>query len=211
MVRLTRRLRARAAYGEGFKAPSLYQLYAGYGTGNPDLKPETSQSYEAGLEHGDRHHGLFASATWFRRDTHNLIYYDAANFTYFNTARARAVGVELEVGADLGQALRLTGNYTWASPVDAANNRDLARRPRHTVNLAADWHTGLSGLMLGADLRVVSSSLDYASAYNVTIPPAHTLPSHVTATLRASLPVTTRLQHRRAQRLSWPAGKVVIG
>ena len=199
MVRLADNLRARAAYGEGFKAPSLYQLYAGFGTGNPGLKPETSRSYEAGLEQGDRAHGFFASATWFRRDTSNLIYYNssspAANyFSYSNAANARVVGLELEAGADLGQTLRVAGNYTWQSPVDVLNHRDLARRPRHTVNLAADWKTPVKGLSLGGDLRIVSSSIDYNSAYNVSVPPIHTLASNVTATLRASVAVSDRLE-----------------
>ena len=194
MVRLGENLRLRASYGEGFKAPSLYQLYAGFGTGNPDLQPETSQSYEAGIEKGSRARGFFANATWFRRDTRNLIFYDSSNFTYFNAARARATGVELEAGADLGQNLRVTANYTWQSPVDVVNKRDLARRPRQTVNLALDWQAPVKGLKLGADLRVVSSSLDYINAYNASVPQIAILPSHVTATLRASYALTDRVE-----------------
>lgn len=196
MVRLAQDLRLRASYGEGFKAPSLYQLYAGFGTGNPGLKPSTSQSYEAGLEYGDRGHGLFATASWFRRDTTNLIYYDATSFTYFNAARARAIGIELEAGADLSQTLRAKVNYTWQSPVDVVHSRDLARRPRHTTNLGAEWQTPLARLKLGADVRIVSSSIDYINAYNVTAKVAKitTLGGHVTATLRASYAVRHNLE-----------------
>ena len=100
----------------------------------------------------------------------------------------------MEAGADLGQTLRVTGNYTWQSPVDVLNKRDLARRPRHIVNLSADWATPIRHVTLGADLRFVSSSIDYNSAYNVTVPPAHVLASHVTATVRASVAVCARLE-----------------
>ena len=39
-----------ASAATGFKAPSLYQLYAGGGTGNADLKPEESKNYEVGVQ-----------------------------------------------------------------------------------------------------------------------------------------------------------------
>ena len=62
------------------------------------------------------------------------------------------------------------------------------------MNLAADWKTPVKGLSLGGDLRIVSSSIDYNSAYNVSVPPIHTLASNVTATLRASVAVSDRLE-----------------
>ena len=70
----------------------------------------------------------------------------------------------------------------------------LARRPRQTVNLALDWQAPVKGLKLGADLRVVSSSLDYINAYNASVPQIAILPSHVTATLRASYALTDRVE-----------------
>ena len=94
-IDLAQNLRLRAAYGEGFKAPTLYQLY-GYG-GNLALQPETSKAYEAGLEYGaDNGHGRIA-VTLFRRDSRNLIDYVWPG-GYFNTGRTRAEGVELEAG-----------------------------------------------------------------------------------------------------------------
>ncbi len=42
-----------ASIASGYKAPSLYQLYSSYG--NPNLKPETSVNYEAGVQYGDQH------------------------------------------------------------------------------------------------------------------------------------------------------------
>ena len=65
--------RLRASYGEGFKAPTLYQLY-GYG-GNPALKPEQSRSFDAAVERGSRNDALHLAATLFRRDSRELISY----------------------------------------------------------------------------------------------------------------------------------------
>jgi vitamin B12 transporter len=184
VIRLAPGLRLRAAYGEGFKAPTLYQLYAGFGQGNPDLRPETTRSYDAGVEYRtDRFH---ASATWFRRDSHDLV--DYVNFHYINIEKARSVGVELETGVKLGETLEFAANYTWLSPRDLIRDRDLPRRPRHTVNLAADWQTPLPGLKLGADLRVASQSFEYNGAA------AQPLRSYVLATLRASYAIDRHLE-----------------
>ena len=184
VVRLAPGLRLRAAYGEGFKAPTLYQLYAGFGQGNPDLRPETTRSYDAGLEYRtDRFH---ASATWFRRDSEDLVDYIAGH--YENIDKARSVGVELDGGVKLGETLELAANYTWLSPRDLFRNRDLPRRPRHTVNLIADWQTPLPGLKLGADLRLASQSWEYNGAA------AQPLRSYVLTTLRASYAVDRHIE-----------------
>ncbi len=44
--------RVRASYGEGFKAPTLFQLYSDFG--NLGVAPERSKSYDLGVEKGDR-------------------------------------------------------------------------------------------------------------------------------------------------------------
>ena len=193
-LRLAGALRLRASYGEGFKAPSLYQLYAGYGTGNPALQPETSRSYDAGLQYGDRSGPVFASLTWFKRDTRNLIYYDNSNFTYFNTANASVDGVEIEGGVRPVASLAISGNFTWMAPRDVSNARDLARRPRNTLNLAADWQAPLKGLALGVDFRLVSAAIDYNSAYNLAVGSIHNLPSYTLVTLHGSYDLTARVQ-----------------
>ena len=171
--------RVRAAYGEGFKAPTLYQLYAGFGTGNLALRPETSRNYEAGIEKGDRNGPLHLAATWFRRDSSNLIDVDS-DFHYVNIARARAEGAELELGARLSQRFSAWASYTYLKARDLTQQRDLARRPRNTVALGADWRSPLPGLSLGGDLRFVSATVDY-DYLGTPLP----LPSHVVATLRA--------------------------
>ena len=67
----------RSSLGTGFRAPSLYELYAPYsfGTpvGNPNLKPETSQSFDAGIEQPLFGGRLRLSATYFELDTDNQI------------------------------------------------------------------------------------------------------------------------------------------
>src|SRR3546814_13471786 len=83
------------------------------------------------------------SATYFHRDTHNQIDFDLGTFTYANIARARASGVEIGIALRPVDAFTVGANYTYTrarNRTPGANfGHDLARRPRETVNLSADY------------------------------------------------------------------------
>lgn len=194
--------RLRASYGEGFKAPSLFQLYSDYG--NPALQPERSRSYDIGIGKGTRNDPLHLAVTAFRRDTRGLIDYvscfsssdplcgDGRFGFYANVGSARAQGVEVELGARVSENFRAQAAYTWLEAKDRTpggfdTGNDLARRPRHAVSVAVDWITPLAGLALGADLRMVSGSFDNAG--NST-----RIEGHALGTVRASLPVSDRIE-----------------
>ena len=164
--------RLKGSVGEGFKAPTLFQLFSDYG--NAALRPERSVSYDLGVERGRRGSGTHLAATGFRRDSEDLIGFASCfgssaplcatrPFGYYaNTGRARAQGIEVEAGAQVTEGLRVAGHYALIDTEDRATGRDLARRPRHTATLYADY-TAPFGLSLGADLRVVGESFDNAS------------------------------------------------
>lgn len=194
--------RVRASYGEGFKAPTLYQLLSDYG--NEGLRPERSRSYDLGIEKGDRNAPLHFSVTGFRRDTRDQIDFASCfgvtgglcptrPFGYYdNIARARVQGFEVELGAQVSERLRAQAAYSYVkaenrSPASANRGNDLARRPRHAVTVWADWRTPLHDLTLGGDLRMVSDS--YSDVGNRT-----RLDGYALATLRASLPVNDRIE-----------------
>jgi len=168
-------VRLTASYGEGFKAPTLFQLLSDFG--NPALRPETSRSYDLGL--GSRIGPLSASLTAFRRDTHGQIGFvscfgttegicAARPFgTYDNIGRARAQGLEAEASLRVGYALSVGAAYTLLEAEDRTagspvRGNDLARRPRHALTGTLDW-TPAEAVRLGADLRVVSRSFDDAA------------------------------------------------
>lgn len=176
--------RLRASYGEGFKAPTLYQLY-GYG-GNVALRPETSTAFDAGIELGDRGGYRHFAVTLFRRDSRNLIDYVSPG-GYFNTARARAEGVEAELTGELTEGLRGYASYSYTRSVNRQTGKDLARRPRHAFSTGVDWTTPLADLKLGADLRVLSGSFDDAGNFT-------RLDGFALVTVRASLPVTEQVE-----------------
>lgn len=180
--------RVRASVGEGFKAPTLFQLYSFFG--NAELRPEASTSVDFGVEHGQRGRGTHFAVTGFRRDSEDLISFafsDARPFGFYdNTARARAQGIEAEAGFDIAEGLRLSGVYSFVDAEDRTTGNDLARRPRHFATLFADYEAPF-GLKLGADLRLVGRSYDDAG--NLT-----RLGGYEVFDLRASLPVSDGIE-----------------
>ncbi|HEY9234747.1 MULTISPECIES: TonB-dependent receptor plug domain-containing protein [Phenylobacterium] len=186
----------RASFGQGFKAPTLYQLYTEYG--NANLKAEEADSWDLGVEQrlGDR---FVARATWFQRETTNQIDYvscssaadpmcvvnGAVRWGYYdNIAQAKAKGVELEGEADLGP-LQVAANYTWTEAKNdsegANHGKLLARRPEHQANIQAVY-SWPSHATLGGAIRYVGKSYDNAA--NTTV-----LQSYTLLDLRASYPV----------------------
>ena len=182
-VDLAENLRLRASYGQGFKAPTLYQLY-GYG-GNLKLQPETSTAYEAGLEYGDRSTRHLA-VTLFRRDSRNLIDY-VYPAGYFNTGRTRAEGLEVEGGWALTAKLRARAAYSHLAATDRTTGKDLPRRPQDLLSAGLDWEAPLAGLNLGADLRLAGASYDDRGNFT-------RLDGYGLLTLRASLPLNDRFE-----------------
>ena len=153
----------RASYGEGFKAPTLYQLYSFYGTRS--LVPETARSYDVGIQQRLLGNQVSASVTYFHRDTKNQIDFDLGTFTYQNIAQTRAEGVEVELALRPVEALTVTGNYSY---IDAKNRstgtnfgRDLARRPKQTLSVSADYRFAF-GLSVGGTVSHVGDSFDNA-------------------------------------------------
>lgn len=193
-------LRLRASYGEGFKAPTLYQLLSNYG--NAALNPERSKSYDAGLEWGAPYGKLHAAVTVFRRDSRNLItFVSCASLNacatrpfglYDNVGLARAQGVEAELGARPTDTLHLQAAYTYLETENRTRGtanfgKDLARRPAHALTLSSDWTSPLAGLTLGADLRLVGDSFDNASN-------TRRLDGYALTTVRASFPLTEKVE-----------------
>ncbi len=175
--------RIKGSFGEGFKAPTLSQLY-GYGR-NLALKPEISTSADFGIALGDRGNNSVGmrhfAVTLFRRDSTNLIDYVSPT-GYFNVGRARAQGFEVEAAAGLTEQLSVRGAYTFLDATNRANGKQLARRPRHALSASLDWVTPLHDLTLGADLRLVGDSFDDRENFTA-------IDGHALVTLRASLPL----------------------
>ncbi|MCJ2178885.1 TonB-dependent receptor plug domain-containing protein [Novosphingobium album (ex Hu et al. 2023)] len=174
----------RASYGEGFKAPSLYQLYtnAGYRA----LDPETSKGWDVGIEQPFAEGTGRFTLTYFDRKTKNLIDYDFANWNYYNVGRSRAQGLELGMQVANRQGFDVNLAYTYLDATNEDTGAQLARRPKSNFYASLDKSWAL-GLKLGADLRVGGGRYDdTANTYY--------LEGHVVVGARASYAVTSNIE-----------------
>jgi vitamin B12 transporter len=138
----------RAHYGEGFRAPSLGELYFPFAS-NPDLQPETSDTTEVGLAWTDG--PTRVAVTVFDTDFRDLVVYPAPLFVPVNVGRAEARGVEAEAVTSWS-AWTVRANATWLDTEDLATGLPLLRRPERAGNVLVTWrprsvwtvHGGLS-------------------------------------------------------------------
>jgi vitamin B12 transporter len=143
---LGRHYRVTATWGTAFHAPTFNDLYFPSFPGfppssNANLRPETSRSFELGVE------GRFESGRWslhaFQTDIRNLITYPPPDYTPLNLGAARIRGVELE-GVWRHDAWSVSGELTGLDPIDHSpptpGNADtrgnlLPRRARSSASL----------------------------------------------------------------------------
>ncbi len=142
-------VKVRAAAGSAFRAPSTGELYYPF-SGNPDLQPEKSFSYEAGAE-WTISRGFVVEASLFRSDVKDLIRYDFATFTNVNVGRARMTGAEAVVRGVLSATTWARAAYTWLDTEDLDTGLPLLRRPKHraAATVGGDLGRGASAELTG--------------------------------------------------------------
>lgn len=178
----------RASYGEGFKAPSLYQLYTN--SGFRAIAPETSKSWDAGVEQPFAGGAGRFTLTWFDRRTRNLIDYDLTAFNYYNIGRARAKGLELGMQVANWQGVDVNLAVTYLDATNRLTGTRLPRRPRTNLYFSLDKAWAVNdhgGFKLGADLRVGGGRYDNAANTQY-------VDGHVVVGLRGAFAVTGNLE-----------------
>ena len=131
-----------ANIGTAFKAPTAYQLYAGF-YGNQDLKPEESISYEIGLDQ-QFHYGLSANASVYYTKVKNLI---GANelWQYVNIDDANMTGGEIGLKWKKNQIFA-SADYAYVKTEDESTGFELIRRPRQTFTFTTGYDDGTYGV-----------------------------------------------------------------
>lgn len=163
--------RLKFSYGTGFRAPSLFDLFgvdsAGY-VGNPNLKPERSQGWEAGLAIDIPGRGkpnlATIELTWFDNRIHDLIT-TVFNSTYTastsrNVDHARTNGLEASLTLRPAAWLDVIATYSFTEARDLTTGTALLRRPRHAASLNARIRP-LPGLTIAPELIYTGPFQDY--------------------------------------------------
>jgi vitamin B12 transporter len=153
--------RVRASWGEGFRAPSIGELFYPF-SGNAELEPEESESWELGVEYEA---GAWkAGVTRFDNEFVNLIDFDFATFTNRNVGRAASRGFELW-SRYTGSLFSISTNATILETEDLATGEALLRRPRETASLvliagSGPWVVSFSAAFVGDRFDVDPVSLE---------------------------------------------------
>jgi vitamin B12 transporter len=149
----------RASFGQGFRAPSIFQLTAFFppATGpNLELKAEEAEGWDAAIFVDQPR--LTAELGLFGLTVENQI--DFAAGRYVNIARVETKGVEASGRYALTPRFDLSGQYTLTDAENALTGARLLRVPRHAAYLAADWRA-TERLGLGAAVRHNGSEQDF--------------------------------------------------
>jgi outer membrane cobalamin receptor len=197
--------RVHATAGTGIKEPNFTQSFSTspYFLGNPDLKPERSRSFDAGVEQRIAIDRARVDVTWFDnryKDIIGLQIVDPAAFTsqYFNIGLTTAKGAELSGDVALVRGFRANAGYTYldskilqstsSSPVFQPGN-EAFRRPKHSGFVDLGWigphgTIDLIGSFVGRRVDSDLSSL---------VPPLTSNDGYALWGLRASFQLVSRL------------------
>ena len=140
---LTEVTRLTGAYGTGFKAPALFQLYGhtpnNFGSefrGNPNLKAETSDGWELGINQLLWNERIQANLTYYKSNIEDLIttvFLPGFNSTTINHDQVDIDGIESTVNIAALSNFDINLNYTFTHTEDEKED-ELLRRPEHKAS-----------------------------------------------------------------------------
>lgn len=190
--------RIRGSMGTGFREPSFDEvLPSAFSTGNPDLRPERSRSWEVGAEHAFAARRVTVGATWFHQRFADMIDYFADVFPgrYENVASAVARGAELEARVLPAHGWTVDGSVTLVKTrVETAGfggslsgGRALLRRPERSATAAISR----SGTRGSVTLRAahVGARTDVRFFHDAPWSAEETLPAYTKVDLSGELPL----------------------
>ncbi len=156
--------RITVSYGTAFKAPTFNQLYFP-GFGNPDLRPEKSESFEIGLR------GKQARLRWDVRTYYTVIdnliatVFDSGTgkFTAKNVDKAKIKGLEIELSTTVN-GWDLATHLTFLDPRDDTTDKVLRRRAKRSLKLDLNRRFGKAS----AGITWVAQSHRFEDAANNT-------------------------------------------
>jgi len=174
----------RTSFGLGFRSPSIAERYTSVAAGvirtkpNPDLKSESSVSYEIGVKQ-ILPLPVIIDAAVFLNQYSNLVepLYDTtdAKIVFENITKARIFGAEISINAVIvPDFLDINVGYTYMDPRDLTpdengEDRDevLKYRPKHLLYAASTVR--YAGFTLGADFRYIGRIENIDAALSIPI------------------------------------------
>ena len=147
------RTSVRANWGQGFALPGFFALSSPL-VGNPDLRPETSESYDLGLTHRFVDFRTDVTVSLFHNEFVDLIDFEDSVFQMINRSRLDVDGVELQLDYAAGEKLGVHLQATYLDMNLVNDDQPLRQRP--------DWRGGLSVRWSPSERWLIDTSLMYA-------------------------------------------------
>lgn len=134
--------KVKGAIGRGVKNPTLFELFGSSDNfaGNPNLKPESTESWEAGFEQSFFKKRLKFDVVYFDNQIDNLI--TGSSTTARNIKGVSIHGVEFSVKTNPFKNLDVIANYTWMTTEQKSGQdvgSELVRRPKHKANMNVNY------------------------------------------------------------------------
>jgi len=150
--------RLRANWGSGFKLPSFFALGSPL-VGEPNLRPETSRSVDAGVTQLLMAGSAEVSVTLFDNEYEDLIDFDPDTFRNVNRNKVTTRGVEFAGAWAASPDLSFRAHATYTD-IDVKNSdRELLQRPDWRGGVALRWAPAEAWL-LDLDWLYVGDVLD---------------------------------------------------
>lgn len=159
-------------YGQAFRGPNAYERFYTDGitqTTNPDLKPETIDTYEAVVEQELGEH-FKASAAGYVYYVNDLIDQVTAGsyLVYRNVEQVRGRGIELELSGRFPHGARGRVSYCLQQAEDLGSHRQLSNSPEHLIQGGISVPLYADKVFAGVNLRYLSAR---TSAIGADVPP----------------------------------------
>ena len=149
--------RVHGTFGTGFRAPTFNDFFFP-GFGNPNLRPETSEGLDLGIEQTFLGGKMKVDLTLFDNEFEDLILFTfPAGFV--NVAEATTEGFELTGRWEPTEKLLLQASHTFTETEDLSTGQPLARRPEHRSTFYAAFEP-VARLRSTASLVVVRDRID---------------------------------------------------
>ena len=168
----------RSSLGSGYRAPSLYELYAPF-YGNSNLQPETSLTADLGVELPLADETASVSATVFETTISDRIVYDNDTFAYGQTSEVEK-RAGFEIGLDYKLSTRSNVNISYTYTDDGKGNR-VQKVPENDLTISASTEL-LAGMTVSGSIQSVSGLEDFVP-----------LPDYNIVSIRGSYPLTEKI------------------
>lgn len=189
----------RSSVGQAFRAPTLYELYRTWSSwgktyqSNPNLKPETVRTVEAGIDQSFYNKRIKFGLTGFWNEIDDLIYreWTGSTGTGINVGKARTLGLELSSSWIMNDYFSIWGNYTYTNAEIRENIADpdsegkqVIGIPENAFNLGVDFKADqFKATLTGRYISKIykeSDNSDVAEGVYLTYEPAFYLDTKVT-------------------------------